>query len=689
MLKHHVPLKPISLRREKLSWDSPRTGPLTTKGGSEESGTSSSSQSSMDLEDRDEKDGMAIQETNLKDMSPEKSDSVKELHFKVQSRVGRLLRNRSAHNLDSKPIIHVSDQDDTMNHIKDSVNKDMFIMTESNEENTTVGGTTEPHTDIIYGTFNMKHNQGTCSEENYSKQLPQVKQTEEALREIQVNTDILGNAEEVQINTCTGMVETLLFTSPGNLQLSDVDPKKDEKMVKASKPARIKERRASVNCEIISNNQINQSFNILAHKDQSIISQNKSKSNMKYSSLSTQVKEKTRKSPELRVTTLTKVKSRLRPVKGVPCNTGTSSPRKKTTEPPQNKRANPEKLESSRAPQHTPGREMKSAQQVKRLTVIGTPRSKSAVDFLTYKDMFQQIHSGDEGPAIYEMFAGPIYDNLRVSSSCENTDRQGQSAGSRKTQQPHKAKRRQLKQPQCKLRRSQGEAMAGSAKNKSKSTSPRAKPHLTRVSKKGTLKTDSMAEQDPELALSKRNEISHNSSEEKPDDHKLSTIQEVLSRYGSETVKSKDRTPTQTPSSHAEDHNHMNIQKTTGNSSTGNPNRPVSEPVSPPSPQQLKINTWTSSGSSHTTVSPVYQRFLDDVGGGALTDDLLQCLAEELISLDERDATVGPCSENTDPSKVHGSQREECSGKDAVTEVSFHLNYSSRQIGWGFLGETS
>ena len=61
-LKHHVPLKPISrsplcsrtqLRGERLSWNSQHTGLQTTKGGSEES-ESSSGQSSIDLDSEGE-----------------------------------------------------------------------------------------------------------------------------------------------------------------------------------------------------------------------------------------------------------------------------------------------------------------------------------------------------------------------------------------------------------------------------------------------------------------------------------------------------------------------------------------------------------------------------------------------------------------------------------------------------------
>eukprot|EP00064_Thunnus_orientalis_P020645 superscaffoldBa00005794_g20787 len=76
VLKHRVPLKPISqsplcsrtrLRRERLSWGSPRIGPLTTKCGSEESGSSSSSQSSIDLEDEGEEDEKDLHERASED----------------------------------------------------------------------------------------------------------------------------------------------------------------------------------------------------------------------------------------------------------------------------------------------------------------------------------------------------------------------------------------------------------------------------------------------------------------------------------------------------------------------------------------------------------------------------------------------------------------------------------------------
>lgn len=703
VLKHHVPLKPISqsplssrtrLRRERLSWGSPRTGPLVTKGGSEESGSSSSSQSSMDLqdEDGDEEDERDTRERTSENGNPKlargrllqhsrdvrftESDLVREtkLHFRVQSKIGHIPPiHRSAQNVDGNSNSHASDllctvkilnfhhevkatnmnytkepddnhsiinstyakQDDTMNHIKDSVNNNVPFTLWPKEQNHHLGCTTEPDTEIIHPI--------TC---NIKDELHHVKQAEEAKKDFcykvpQLHKQILDNAEDTKLKTSTAEGKTHQRTSAVH-----VDPNRGEKMVKTLKPAQNKERRNSMNCELRANIQTNQSFNVLAHKDRSIISQNKSKSNLKCSSLSTQIKDKKK-------------------VKGAHYNMGTPLPRKKVIYHPQNKRTNPEKLNSNRAQQHTPVRELNSAWHLKKVTIAGTLRSKSAVDFIAYKDMFQQIQSGDEGPAIYEMFAGPIYENLRVSSTCEKTDRQVQSSLSGKTRQSHKVKHRHLKQPQCKLRRSPGETVVVPAKNKAKLVSKRAKSQLTPVPRKCTHKNNNMPKPEAELVLSKHDELCHNNPQEKTEDHVLSTIEEALSKYGCETLKSDDKTQT-TPITYS--HMHINMQEKNRNSSTENLNGAVPEPVL--HQNQMKINTWTSSSSSssNTIMSPVYQKFLDEVGDGPLTDDLLQCLAEELISLDERDVTVGPCSDNLESSKKKSNR--EGSGQDVVSEVN-------------------
>ncbi|XP_035532723.1 uncharacterized protein LOC118339256 [Morone saxatilis] len=572
VLKPHVPLKPISgsplcsrtrLRRERLSRGSPRTGTLTTKGGSEESG-SSSSQSSIDLEDEEEEDKRdmherASGENHLKfvgdgllqhsnDVSSAEADLVGETmwHFNVQSRISHIPAiHKSAHNLDGEPINHTSDllitekainshcevkgttkepvdsqsfmkfndaqRGDSMNPTKDKVDDEIPITSKSKEEKNNVGESTEPENGVSQGTtFNM--NDDLCdaiksSEGNYRHYLQHIKQTERTMKdswyeEARVDNPV-PHRKDIKLNTSTAEKRTELFTSAVTHPQSDMK-ERDEKVLKVLKPIRSKERRTSI-CMTIQTNQ----QSLLAHKDRSILNK-LSKSNLKYSSLSTQVKDKTRKTPDLVINgeTVTKVKPKLKSVKSAHCNTGTPSPRKKVSDHAQSKRANPDKLSSNSVQQHSPARELKSIRQLKRPGLAGTPRSKSAVDFITYKDMFQQIQSGEEGPAIYEMFAGPIFDNLRVSSSCEKVkDRQVQSA---------KVKHRPLKQAQSKLKRSPGERMVVSAKSKPRLASSRVKHNLTPVSKKGPHKIKDVGEhKETELVLSNDVDTNRTSAHEK------------------------------------------------------------------------------------------------------------------------------------------------------------------------------
>lgn len=698
VLKHHVPLKPITqsplcsrtrLRRERLFWGSPRTGPLIAKGGSEESG-SSSSQSSIDLEDEEEEDVRDVHESALGE-SPLKfaRDSFLQ-HSKNGSStnadlVGETQQPRISHihhNLGGEPINHASDllrtekainshcegKASNMNHTKEPADRqshikhnnarkvgsinpnednEIPIISKSKEGESNVSHTTEPEPEICNGkTFSMNndHSDANASEENYRDIQQHLKETTRTMEDSRVDNIV---------NSSTAEEKTHLFTSAENQKHSNMDPKQDEGM-KALKPVQTKERRTSNNSELRVNIQMNhQSFNILAHKDRSMLNRNKSKSNVRYSSVSTQVKDKTRISPEIIISgeAVSKLKSKVKSVKGSYCNTSSPSPRKKVIDYGQSRKASPDKLISKQQP---PVRELKGSRQVKRPGLAGTPRSKSAVDFITYKDMFQQIQSQDEGPVIYEMFAGPVYDNLRISSSCEKvSNRQVQSA---------KVKHRPLKPAQSKLRKSPGERMVVSAKCKQKLVPPRVKPHLTPISRKSQHRIKDVS------SLVRNTEAELDFSEgahKKADGDMLSIIEETLSKYGSETLKSAS-------SSNVGDSGHMTAQGQNVNSSIGEPIQSVPEPTLSQSPQQPKINTWTSSSSSrHTIMSPVYQKFLDEVGDGPLTDDLLQCLAEELISLDERDLSIGPCPENLGPSTAESNRKDNpVSGVQAVPEVN-------------------
>ncbi|XP_056284963.1 uncharacterized protein map3k19 isoform X2 [Pseudoliparis swirei] len=660
VLKHRVPLKPISrsplcsrsrLRREKLSWGSPRTGLLTTKGGSEESG--SSTHSSFDLEDEDEEDvcERAPGERHLKlvgerlarrsnDVTPTEAEMVGETlqRLKVLSRISPIPPIHSpAHDLEGEPInrthSHCEGKATNDSLIKyhyaqqgNSGNDELSITSKSQEERNRVGRTREPG--IHHGMtlhMNDDHGDAIASPEGACRNdMQHIKQTRRTMRdsccEESQEDDPIPRREDVKIPAGTTQeTRVQLFTPAGNLTRSDMDPNGDERQLKAFKPVLNKDRRTSMNCELrVDIPTTRQTFNGLAHTDR------KSKSNLK---LSTQ--DKSKNGPELKLSgeTATKVKSKLKSVKGANCHGGANLPQKKPSD--QGKRADPDKMTG--APPHAPPRELKSSRQSKRPGPAATPRSRSTVDFVAYKDVYREMQNGDDGSATYEIFAGPVYDSLRVSSSREKgKGRQVQSAPPRKTQQCHKVKHRPLKQAQ---RRCPAESVVVSAKSKPKLVSSRVKPHAAAVPRKGPHKVRKDGHTKAELVPSEDVGICQISDQETV----LSTIEETLSRQGYETIKSNDKTLTPAASS-LEDlrHPHMNMQE------IRNPNRPVPELASPRSPRQPKINTWTSSCSSHAIMSPVYQKFLDEVGDGPLTDDLLQCLAEELISLDEREASTGP-----------------------------------------------
>ncbi|KAM3607620.1 uncharacterized protein V6R79_010814 [Siganus canaliculatus] len=635
-LKHRVPLKPISrsplssktrLKRERFSWGSPRAGSLSTKGGSEESGSgsSSSSRSSIDLEDMEEENDRDVYKNRLKfaeDMSQHSdnvssadADLVQETkwYFNAQSRISHIPPiNGSEHNMHGKPIDLASDRFSTEKALdphcegkekeptsptEDTLDNEIPVTTNSEEDKDDLGHATEHGTRI---------GDGNSFIENKAKT--------QITKDSQVG-NTLSQSEEAKLNT--GTVEE----SPK----SDMDPKRFEK---DSNLDQSKETRTNRNLKQGPSIQMKQqSINMSAHKGRTILNRNKSKSNLKQPSpCSQQVKDKTRNSPELIISgeMVTKGKQRPQSVRGSHASSNTPSPRKKVPDHTQSKRPNSGNLSSDRVQQPAPVRELK---QLKRPSPAGTMRSKSAVDFITYKDMFQQIQTGVEGPAIYEMFAGPIYDNLRVCSSSDKVkDRQVQSA---------KAMHRPLPQTRTRLRRSPRERMMVSAKSK-----PKVKKPLTTVSGKEPHKMKDLPELEADVVLSEDGDIYRHDTQKQAGDHMLSVIQEALSGYGLEAIKSLDKMFTTAPTSlHGEDGGHnRNI-----NSSVGSTKQP--EPVLSQSPQHPKINTWTSSSSSSSSrtiiTSPVYQKFLDEVGDGPLTDDLLQCLAEELISLDERDASSG------------------------------------------------
>ncbi|XP_040057036.2 uncharacterized protein map3k19 isoform X1 [Gasterosteus aculeatus] len=661
VLKHRVPLKPISrialcsrtwLRRERLFWGSPPTGLLITKGGSEESGSSSQS-SSCDLEDeeyeRDVCEG-ASGTRNMKLIGNRLAPHLNSVsrtevgetqqHFKVLSKISSIPPIQGlAHDLDGEPIgctnSHCEGKATNDSFIKyqyaqqdDTVNEESSITSKCKGENNNLGCPPKPDTKSNHGIFHMNNDQGesiASCEGTYRIYLQHIQPSRKTIRDSFCEEaradDPIPRREDVKLPSVSTDGAIKLFTPAGNLPRSHTDPRGEERRLRTVKHLLNKDRRTIVKSELRAVIQTTQlSLSVLAHKNRSILNRNKSKSNVKGS---TQGKDKTRNAPELIISgeTVTKLKSRLNSVKSVRCHIGTDSPGKKVSD--QGKRASPDKI--NRAQQHAPEKELKSIGQLKRDGLPDPPRSKSSAAFTTSKDMLQEIQNGDEALAIHKVFFGPVYDNVRVYSSREKVKgRQVQSAPTRKTQQCYGVKHRPLKQAQ---RKSPKESLVISAKSKPKLAPSGMKAHIAAAPKKDTHKVKKDGHTKAELVPSKDVGICQSSYPETG----LSTIEKTIKSNGK-------RLTTPAASFHDQDHSrpHMNMQE------IRDPNRPAPEPVSSQSPQQPKIRTWMSSWGSNTIMSSVYQKFLDEVGDGPLTDDLLQCLAEELITLEERGVSTGP-----------------------------------------------
>ncbi|XP_072253950.1 uncharacterized protein map3k19 isoform X2 [Leuresthes tenuis] len=713
VLKHGVPLKPISrsplctrtqLTKGRLSWGSQCDGPSATVTGNEESGSRSSSQSSTDLElendDRDIHD-IDCEDRNLKfsgDGPLQHSKDVKadlagdsRLNFQVQPRISHVPSGpRSKYDREEDAINHTQQflsiekaktshceainvnyaQKGATGTPKDSVKNKTPITSVFSEDKNNVNFTTESETDIrlrfIFDANNVQDNViSSCEGDhiNMQQHVKQAKTTNKSSFNIDTKVDqpTVCTAVDAKVNGRTVLGKTAVFTEA---------LKRDETMFKALKPEQNKESRTTTNCELRANNQTNQSLKTLAYKSQNNLNGNKSKNNLKCSAFSTQVKDKIRKSPDLKMSrqvTVARLKLKIKSVSAAHFNITTPTPCKMICDLPKSSRAHPDKLSSNRAQQDSAPRELKSAQQMKKPCLSGKPpRSKSAVDLITYKDMFQQIQSGDEGPAIYEMFAGPMFENHRVSSPCEKPkDRELLCAPPRKPQQGHKVKHRPSKPAQNKLKRSPGESLVVSAKSKAKPVPSRIKPHPIAVPRKPIYRVDSGPKLGTKFVLANNVGMGSGSAQDKSKDHTLLTTDEALSRYESKTLKPGDKTltsPTNGEPRHANNHG-MTVNTSIGNSTQQAPMSLL------PTPQQPKTNIWISPARScHTILSPVYQKFLDEAGDGPLTDDLLQCLAEELISLDERDVSIGP----EDPehyNKEFTREEEPSAGQKVFPEV--------------------
>ncbi|XP_035995483.1 mitogen-activated protein kinase kinase kinase 19 isoform X2 [Fundulus heteroclitus] len=646
-LKPHAPLKPITrsplcsrteLRKERLSWGSLRNS--RSKAGSEDSGSSSSSSSSsshcsINLEteddDNDDDDGQ-VQETSSKEKGLK---FVKDGMLQRSSNASNANQSKEAAESESLKECNYSQKVDPLG-VRDFESNTKSDTSVFSEDKRNMNRTTESKTGISNKMTNdvrdLQDDATGWFEEKYENGQIISEQIEPTRK---VFCDQETKAKETRAHGAA--VEKTGFFP--------VDPKKYEKMFKA----RNKESKTRMNCRLKANNSTTHSLT----KDPSILGSNRSKTSSKYSGVSTVVKTKSKKSPEYfgktRDTSLTKVKLSIKSGNAAYFSADTLTLHK-ASEPPQ----------SNETHKQSPVRELRSAQQFKKQCFGGkSPRSKSAVDLITYRDMFQQIQSGTEGPAMYEMFAGPLFENLRVSSSCEKLkERQPQRMATKKTKPNHKATNKPV---QNKAKRNSAESTAALTKSKAKPVSSQTKPQ----SITNSCRTEGSPKPTVEVGTTK--EFSHKSPKDEYEDHILSTIMEALSKDGSETLERDDKTLTGTTTPfYGVDSRFMENHVASSGASTDNSANQHPELTPSLNPQQANTNPSTSLGSS-CLMSPVYKKFLEEVGEGPLTDDLLQCLAEELISLDERDVSAAPEDSEQGKREFRGA---DVSGQNTFAEVA-------------------
>lgn len=673
-LSYRAPLKPISgsarcsrtrLRRERLTWGSQRTG--ATRGGSEDSGSSSSS---IDLE-AEEVDGITLGnpasgENPFKHAGKHYLDNVSCAQadagswcFDVQSRTTHvppaqtftLDQNADSMSKASKHFdieryrnLHCENRANDTDYRKEHSDSQLLLKCINfHEDDASINErivkaptarmrieceNTELKTEISRdATYSLKHDQilPISSSKVISKSDQQHLKPEEGSLEDHCAHKSMPSGRKTALQSA--QERNLPNVAAVKLPQSEISPAREEQTLRAQHPVRGKERRRSTTCRQRANIQADpQAFNILANKDQSMPNRNRPKSLSKNSSPSIQVKDKAGKNPELIINgdrSCTKVKEKLKVVGGRQCDDGNMH----------SKKDNPASDQKYQA-----GKELKGSQLCIRPSVAAKPRPQSAVDFITYKDMFQQIQSSDKGPAIYEMFAGPIYDNLRGSSSCDKVKvRQVQSA-------------KVLNTPAKKAQRT-----AALVKAKPKPASTRIRSHRA---SSNTDKHKKPSGTKPHGSLEAESPHS-----ERAGDKVLSTIEESVAGHGTLMLKSSKKTHTEeatlAPSVYPEGSRPTQVQDANENSSAEKQNQSPAPTLSQAS-QQLKINTWTLSSSSEINpVSPVYKRFLDEIGDSPFTDDLLQCLAEKLISLDEEDTSFDPSPAMLEP------RREERERNDA------------------------
>lgn len=617
---HNTPLSSWTRPRTDRRWGPSRTGPLATKGGSEESGSSSSS---IDLEDEGERDGDVHGKVSgrrhlvfaadgrlqrLNDKSPPGDDL-------VQATVRNIsLHQRSADNGRHRP------EEDHQCGGKDSRPKQPAHRLALRRRTDERGETVSCHACVASKCEEVKSSAGQTGTEIRNQDTRETQGEPDERCEAKLRCDPLTK-QDFQVD------ESSSQGKDGKLQTEEKFPSSHlpesnmgdswRTWEDSRKMASGEERRTRKACSQRLNTQTNQRSNRSnPDPNPSNVHATKSKSTTSCSSSELkQNKEKNCQSPN----THGQISSPL--------------PRKKSSDRTRRLKV---KVSSNRAEKLPALREPKERHLLERPSFAGVTRSKSVVDVVTYNDMFQQIQNASGGPVICEMFAGPLYDHLRASSSCNQVQD--------RTPQPAKATCRPSKHTHT--RKSPAERPAVSANDRAKHGSSRQK-NITLASCKKTQKMNSTTKRDEKAESALIQGPDHRHTPEKGKEEMLPTIEE------SATLQSGIGTLTPAAGSSVDS--------------------PKPEPTFHQNPERLRSNTWEASGRSNAAMSPVYQKFLDDVGEGPLTDDLLHRLAEELISLDERDVSTGP-REILGPShEKPDAENDPGSGNKELPQVkSFH-----------------
>ena len=608
----NIPLSSWNRPRTERRWGRPRSGPLATKGGSEESGSSSSS---IDLEDEGDSEGDVLGKVSggshltfagvgglqlLHDKSPPAGDlvqmAVRNIPLNHRSVYSRKPTNASRLSPEQVPDYQCGGKD---SNLKQPAHRHTFRRSPDNR-----GQRVNFNALVTSKCEQAKSNASRAPETEVTRQGKRETQGEPNKRCEGHRRCDLFTKQDLQVDKSTSHREDVkLHTEEkfpsSNPSDSNMGASEDSRKLAGAKETRMRRSDRS-------DNQTKQRSNSQTCHNLRNFRCTKSKSILSYCySEAKQNKDQNSKSPSIH------------------CEISSPLLTKKASDKTGRLKV---KVSNTRVHQLPVLRELKDSHLSKRPSFAGITRSKSAVDIITYSDMFQQIQNRDGGPEIYEMFAGPLYANLRASSSCDQVqDRKVQSA--KVTCRPVK---------HTLTRKSQAERTVVSANDRPKHASSRR------------INVTSALCQKPQKMISTTKDDRHKKAEsapgnchaqEKSRDEKLSTIEE------SATFKSDIRGGSSTKVPLAD----LTFYQ--------NPERPKSNTREPPS------------GSGPAITLPVYQQFLDDVGDGPLTDDLLQCLAEELISLDERDTSTGACEILGSSQEKPDTKNDPGSGKKGLPQV--------------------